>query len=353
MSDELERLLREAFDAQARSGVRDDASPPAARYLVSDRQRHRRWLAPVAAAAAVVAVVASVLAVQPGSDERNRPVAGGPTVQHTSHTSAAPSAAPVHIKLLNSDGAQYGVGMPVIAFFSRPITSGKALQDATKVVVSGEPLSGAWYFERSSYYKSYPIEAHWRPETYWPAHAKIAVDIAAKGKSAGAGMTFDDSLTLNFVTGARNIAVVNDVTHQISVSSDGKPRWVFPVSLGAGNSPTSRGTKVIMEKGRSLCMSGPGYHQCGVKFTQRLTYGGEYLNAAPWNEYNIAHGIDTSNGCTNLLPKDADTLFHSLLVGDIVQYPNAPGPAMTLGAGYGDWNVDWSTWQRGGLISTR
>ena len=26
------------------------------------------------------------------------------------------------------------------------------------------------------------------------------------------------------------------------------------------------------------------------------------------------------------------------------------GPAMTLGAGYGDWNVDWATWQTGGAL---
>ena len=30
-------------------------------------------------------------------------------------------------------------------------------------------------------------------------------------------------------------------------------------------------------------------------------------------------------------------------------FPAAP---LSLGAGYGDWNVDWSSWQTGGLIST-
>ncbi|MGH8860557.1 MAG: L,D-transpeptidase, partial [Jatrophihabitantaceae bacterium] len=110
--------------------------------------------------------------------------------------------------------------------------------------------------------------------------------------------------------------------------------------------------KVIMEKGRSICMSGPGYHECGVKYTQRLTYDGEYLHSAPWNLANIAHGVDSSNGCTNLRPADAAKLYGFLDVGDVVQYPNANGRLMQIGDGYGDWNVPWPQWRLGGLYRT-
>jgi lipoprotein-anchoring transpeptidase ErfK/SrfK len=270
----------------------------------------------------------------------------------TSSSTPAKPAKPVHIKTLNADGVQYGVGMPVIAFFSKKIKSGKALQEATKVTADGKPIAGAWYFEYSSYYKGYPIEGHWRPQDYWPSHSEVHVDIPAKGLSAGGGMAFDNSLTLDFAIGARNIAIVNDATHRIIVTSDGKKKFDFPVSLGANNTPTAHGIKVIMEKGVSICMSGPGYHECGVKYTQRLTYGGEYLHSAPWNTANISRGIDSSNGCTNMYDQDAKTLYHFLEVGDVVIYPNANGPAMQLGMGYGDWNVPWGAWQTGGLVST-
>ena len=130
------------------------------------------------------------------------------------------------------------------------------------------------------------------------------------------------------------------------------PTGSFPTSLGASNTPTQRGIKVIMEKGLSICMSGPGYSECGVKYTQRLTYGGEYLHQAEWNIRNINNGVDSSNGCTNLLPSDAERLYHFLRVGDVVQYPNANGKHMQLGMGYGDWNVSWGDWQTGGLVST-
>jgi lipoprotein-anchoring transpeptidase ErfK/SrfK len=270
----------------------------------------------------------------------------------SSTSAAAKPTKPVHIKLLNADGSNYGVGMPVIAYFSTKIKSGKALQDATTATVNGKPVKGAWYFEYSSANKGYPIEGHFRPQSYWTAHAKIHIGIPAKGLSAGSGLSYDDSLTLDFTTGARNVSTVDDAAHKITVTSDGKKFGTFPVSLGANKTPTRRGTKVIMEKGNSICMHGPGYSECGVRYTQRLTYDGEYLHAAPWNVSNIHNGVDSSNGCTNLLTNDAKTLYDFLRIGDVVIYPNANGGQMQLGQGYGDWNVEWGVWQTGGLVTT-
>jgi lipoprotein-anchoring transpeptidase ErfK/SrfK len=359
--DEFERTLREAFDGRAREAVNDSVAPPPPRFVAGGatvrRHRRARLLAPLAAAAAVVGVVTTVAAVRSTSDDSHTVGVGvhGRSAVSSAELSATASAAPaqaVHIKLLNADGATYGVGMPVIAFFSKKITSGKALSDATTATANGEPLSGAWYFEPSNYYKGYPLEGHWRPQSYWPAHAKVHMSIAAQGRAAGPDLAFDDALTLDFVTGARTIADVNDATHRMTVNTDGKLLGEFPVSLGASRTPTSHGIKVIMEKGRSICMSGPGYSECGVKYTQRLTYSGEYLHSAPWNVGNIKRGIDSSNGCTNLLPDEAKRLYGILEVGDVVEYPNAPGPAMRMGDGYGDWNVSWDVWRTGGVVPT-
>ncbi len=134
------------------------------------------------------------------------------------------------------------------------------------------------------------------------------------------------------------------------------------MSLGAPNTPTKRGTKVIMEKGRSICMHGPGYNECGVKDTQRLTYDGEYLHASPWNctgspgcsgPQNNIGSHNSSNGCTNLTPDDALKLYNFLEIGDVVQFPNADGPLMQLGHGYGAWNVPWGQWLTGGLYRVK
>jgi lipoprotein-anchoring transpeptidase ErfK/SrfK len=264
--------------------------------------------------------------------------------------SSSPNTRPVHVSLLEGDGGVYGVGMPIIAWFNVASTNGAAFAQATTVTVNGNKVAGAWYFERSSHAGS-AMEAHYRPRTYWPGHASIHVDLPVEGLSAGPGLSFDDSLTLDLTTGAATFATVDAHTLQMTVKSDGKLVGVYPVSLGAPNTRTSRGIKVIMEKGLDIPMRGPGYYDPHVQYTQRLTYGGEYLHSAPWNIRNLGKR-STSNGCTNLSPTVAKQLYGLMRIGDVVSYPNANGSLMQLGSGYGDWNLSWGQWQTGGAIKT-
>lgn len=301
----------------------------------------------------------STSAARQSQSESTSPSSTSATEPPASSSSVA--STPVHIQLKFSDGQTFGVGIPVIAFFSKKITDATALQEATTLTINGVKASGGrWYFEPVEGHPGYPIEGDYRMQDFWPSHANVFVDIPAKGLSAGAGLAYDDSLTSTFSTGASQVAIVDNVSHTLALTVDGKPEGTYPVSLGATQTPTSSGTKVIMEKGVSICMSGPGYHECGVKYTQRLTYGGEYLHSAPWNctgapgcvgpQNNIGHG-NSSNGCTNLLPTDAAKLYGILRVGDVVRFPDADGPKMTMGAGYGDWNVPWVAWMSGGDVA--
>jgi lipoprotein-anchoring transpeptidase ErfK/SrfK len=148
------------------------------------------------------------------------------------------------------------------------------------------------------------------------------------------------------------VATVDDARHELSVVTDGKPVGPFPVSLGSAKTPTTTGTKVILNKKSPKCLTGPGFQECGIKYAQQLTYSGEYLLAAPWSVTSIQRRVDTSNGCTNLLPEDAKTLYGVLNVGDVVRYSGTSGPAMTMGDGVADWDVPWSTWTKGGLLPT-
>jgi lipoprotein-anchoring transpeptidase ErfK/SrfK len=287
------------------------------------------------------------------SSGASTPGSSNPPSTTSSSGSASTSPPPVPVKSVHvsgyPDGTTVGVGMPIIATFSKRISDGVQFAKNTTVTVNGKPANGGWYFENSDPKSGHRMEAHYRENSFWPAHAHVHVDFHLTGVSAGKGLAFDGKLTsLDFRTGPRNIGVVNDATHQITITSDGVQKFTYPVSLGATDTPTARGVKVIMEKGASICMHGPGYNECGVKYTQRLTYGGEYLHAAPWN-HRIG-SVDSSNGCTNLQTQDAKTLYGFLRIGDVVEYPNANGPAMTMGAGYGDWNVPWAEWQTGGAV---
>jgi lipoprotein-anchoring transpeptidase ErfK/SrfK len=341
----LERRLGEAFDAAARSSVTDAASPPPPRFATeptANRHGRVRWLAPLAAAAAVAVIGGSVLALHDTGG-------GGP--QHRTNQPAAGAA--VHIQLATAGNHSYGVGMPVVAYFSRQFSSAKSLSAATSVEINGTPARGAWYFVRSTK-PGYPVEGHFRLQKWWPANSIVTVDVAARHVPAGDGAAFSNDVQLYFRTGAAVVATVEDQKHQMIVTRDGKPYGVYPVALGSAATPTTRGIKVIMEKKPSTCMNDVAgtYHECGIKYAQELTYSGEYLHSAPWNVANIKRGIDTSNGCTNLLPGNAATLYKVLSVGDVVEYPDASGPPMQMTAGFGDWNVSWRSWQSGGLIPT-
>lgn len=351
MNEDIERRLAEAFAAQARSAVGDHAVPPPLELTKSGRSAPRRRrsvttiLAPLAAAAAVTAIAVGIVAHQ-NTHHDGRAIGPG--------TTKSPSvvATPVRMKVALANLARVGIGMPVVVNFSSPITDGRALQRATVVTVNGKQVQAAWFFEPSASVRGYPVQGHLRMQSFWPAHAVIAVSAPVAGMSAGGRSTYADNISLQFTTGAATIATVLEAKHQITITEDGKPVGTYRVSLGAPSSPTSAGVKVVMAKGKSICMTGPGYHQCGIKYTQQLTTSGEYLNAAPWNLNNIAHGIDSSNGCTNLADADAARLFGLMEVGDVVKYPDAKGPTMHVGDGLGDWNVAWTVWLRGGIAPT-
>lgn len=363
--NDLEQLLKGAFDAQARARVGEHAAPPPPRFAAAHSSTQAddvavpstagrvrepgRWAAPLAAAAAVVGVVAGVVAIGHSADRPDRQAAGSSSASNPSQP-AAPST--VHVKLLNDDGATYGVGMPVIAYFSQRITDGRALQRATVATVGNTPARGAWYFEPSEAGNG-PIEAHYRLAGYWPAHARIHIAMPLKGLAAGGGLIFDDNLTTDFQTGAKQVATVSGDRHSLSLDVDGVHVHTYKVSLGAAKYATRPGIKVIMEQRSSVTLSNNAVGPATLPYAQRLTYGGEYLCAAPWNVHDIDNGIDSSGGSTNLLPAAAKQLFTLLRIGDVVAYEHTGGPPMTLPAGYGDWNLPWQQWLTGGLVPTR
>ena len=272
-----------------------------------------------------------------------------------SSPSASPTASvatgkPVHVRLFEGDGSTWGVGMPIIAYLSAKITDAHAFVAATTVTVNGAPAQGSWYFQKSAIYSGYPIEAHYRTEKYWPAHAKIHLDLAAKGAPGGTGLVFDNSLTLDMATGAANISKIDGHRERMVVTSDGKPVFSFPVSLGKAGTPTFSGTKVVMEKDKVQRMTGPGYDE-KVPWSVRVTNSGEFIHSASWNGGNIGQR-STSHGCTNLTVSDAQRYFAFAQVGDVAEYTATGGPKMPSWDGYGDWNLTWPTWQAGGLLKT-
>ncbi|HEV7203995.1 MAG TPA: L,D-transpeptidase [Jatrophihabitans sp.] len=353
--DELGRLLGDAFDQQARTVVGDHATPPPPRFATGHGELHptnswrRRWWAPVVAAAAVVAAVGIGAELSGGGRQPVAGVAPSPTHSPLSAYQAPAGAAAVRTTVTLRPTSAVGVGLPVVVALSRPITDGRAWQAATRVTVDGRPLPAAWYFERTG--PAAAMTAHLRPQSYWPAHASIRVEVAAAGLSAGRGLAFADDVQVAFRTAAARVAVVDGDTHRLTLAEDGRRIGIFPVSLGADRTPTTQGVKVVMAKADHVCLTGPNYHVCNVRYTQRLTAAGEYLVSSPWSVWAIGQ-MNISSGSTDLRPADAQQLYRLLAVGDVLDYRNCQGPMTTAGQGYGDWNVPWAAWRTGGLVPT-
>ena len=260
---------------------------------------------------------------------------------------------PVHVSLLEADGSTYGIAMPIIAYFSVAPTDASVFDKVTTVTVNGRVVHGAWYFEHSSR-SSEALEAHYRLAGYWPAHARIHVDLPVKGLWAGKGLVFDDSLTLSVRTGAAHLVKINGKPgiDSMRVFSDGKLIRRFKISLGAATTPTYRGTAVVMSKSNpQLMTSSPGeaYYRIEVPWSVRVTYDGEFLHDAYWNgelgRQNLSHG------CTNMRPADAEWYYHWSLIGDPVTWINTgTTKVVPVTDGYGDWNLPFARYAKGGLL---
>lgn len=308
----------------------------------------------------VLAVLVTLLVAGCGPSSGTHGNQAGGTA--ASKTSAAPTTpkgpkkghgAPVHIRSFENDGSTYGVGMPVILYMSKKITDRSVFDKVAKVTVNGQDAGGAWYFEPSSVSDA-ALEVHYRQAQYWPAHAQIHVDLPVKGLWAGEGLVFDNDLTLDFSTGAAHLAQVDGIAHTMVITSDGQPVKTLEVSLGAAKTPTYLGTALVMAKSNPEEMkSDPGEtpaYDVMVPWSVRITDSGEFIHDASWN--GRIGSANTSHGCTNLEPADAQWYYNWSQIGDPVSYVNT-GTSTVIPAtdGWGDWNVDWATWQQGGSLA--
>jgi lipoprotein-anchoring transpeptidase ErfK/SrfK len=283
----------------------------------------------------------------------------------TTTTSSKP-AKPVHVSTFEGDGKTYGVGMAVMVLMSAEPTDSTAFTKAVTVTVNGKPADGYWFWQQPTV-PGYQMEALFREKGYWPANSTIDVDLPLKGLSAGAGLVYDDSLTVTFKIGDAHISYVDSAQHQMTVTDNGEVVKNFPVSLGASITPTFDGTKVVMAKGEvkpgthTLRPNGevrmvsspdsPDTYDEIVPWSVRITNSGEFVHAADWNLQNIGNH-NTSNGCTNLNPTDAQWFYHFSQIGDVVVYKDAnpKGTVQPSWDGWGWWNLTWPQWSRGGEL---
>ncbi|MFE0580644.1 Ig-like domain-containing protein [Streptomyces sp. NPDC058874] len=250
----------------------------------------------------------------------------------------------------------YGAGEIVTAALSRPVPAddpvARARLEQALEVTSQPHVEGAWHWVDAS-------TLHFRPRTYWPAHAVVRVRSGLDGVEVGDAHG-GPSEDLRFTIGDRIEAVTDSATHRMTVRRNGRVIRTIPVTTGKEGFRTRSGIKVVLRKESKVRMRGDTvgiergtkeFYDLPVSYATRVTWSGEYIHAAPWSveaqgEENVSHG------CTGMSTENAAWFFEAVREGDIVEVVNSGGPPMApFGNGFGDWNLDWREWLAGSALA--
>jgi lipoprotein-anchoring transpeptidase ErfK/SrfK len=254
------------------------------------------------------------------------------------------------------NGSTFGVGQPVIVFFSKAVKNQEAAEQAMKVTAS-PAVEGRWHWVSNQ-------SAHWRPEKYWAKGTTVKVSVNLLGVDLGNGVYGGGDHDANFSIGPSRIAIADSNTKQMECYIDGQMVKKIPVSLGKGGGTsrdkngqlidffTRSGVHVLMTKEPLVVMSSASfgitdknnkdYYEEKIKLACRISLSGEYVHMADWNIPK--HGKEnTSHGCINVGPANAQWFYDTFGVGDVVEVRNTP-KQLPVTDGLGDWNIPWSQW---------
>jgi len=281
-------------------------------------------------------------------------VASGGTSASSTFTTMAAPAHTVSVHSFLGDGMTYGDAMPVIIQFSRNVpTADRAAVQKRLSVTSTPAQPGAWNWVTAR-------EVHFRPQEKWQPGTKIAIRAVTGGIPLGDGYYGKNGLTVDAtITEHPMSIVVDDTTHMLTVTVDGKTVKKIPASLGKASTPSSSGDLVMMtrrpqqEFDSSLGTGGtpvnsPGGYKELVQWVMQLTWSGQFIHAAPWSVASQGHR-DVSHGCTNVSTANAKWLYEHSLVGTPVSVRGTPRK-VEWGNGWTDWNVSWATYIKGSAL---
>ncbi len=273
---------------------------------------------------------------------------GKPTSVTASFTTLTPTKA-LATKIAPLPDEVVGVGMPIVVYFTAPVTDRAAVERRLHVDAS-IPVKGAWHWYSST-------EVHYRPQQYWPVGDKVTVTAAIKGVNAGKGVWGASDRATTFTVGDSHITLVDGKTHTMDVKINGKTVKTAPVSLGRDKYPTTSGIHVVLSKTPKVVMDSatvgipkgnPDYYYETVLWDVRITWSGEFVHSAPWSVSDQGR-VNVSHGCVNAAPDVAEWFYNLSQRGDVVKIINTPR-ALESGNGWTDWNMSWADWLKGSAL---
>ncbi len=259
---------------------------------------------------------------------------------HSPHNLTMPYAMP-------HDGEVVGVGEPVAIQFDENIANREAAEKAI-VVTTDPPVEGAFYWLNNR-------EVRWRPEHFWKPGTKVDIAVNTYGVDLGDGLFGEDNVRSDFTVGDEVIATADDTTKMVTVRVNGEVVKTMPTSMGKDSTPTASGTYILGVRFAHMIMdsstygvpvNSPNGYRTEVDFATQMSYSGVFVHSAPWSVGAQGH-TNTSHGCLNVSPSNAQWFFEHTKRGDIVEVVNTLGPHLSGTEGLGDWNIPWDQWHAG------
>jgi lipoprotein-anchoring transpeptidase ErfK/SrfK len=245
------------------------------------------------------------------------------------------------------DGEVVGVGEPVAIRFDENIADRTAAEKAI-VVTTDPPVDGAFYWLNNR-------EVRWRPEHFWKPGTTVNVVVNTYGVDLGDGVFGEDNLRTHFTIGDEVIATADDDTKMVTVRVNGEAVKTMPTSMGKDKTPTAHGIYVVGERFKHIIMDSSTYgvpvyspdgYRTEVDWATQISYSGVFVHSAPWSVGAQGH-TNTSHGCLNVSPSNAQWFYEHAKRGDVVEIINTVGPTLSGTEGLGDWNIPWDQWHAG------
>jgi lipoprotein-anchoring transpeptidase ErfK/SrfK len=245
------------------------------------------------------------------------------------------------------DGEVVGVGEPVAIRFDENIANRAAAEKAI-VVTTDPPVEGAFYWLTNR-------EVRWRPEHFWKPGTVVNVAVNTYGVDLGDGVFGEENLHTHFTVGDEVIATADDNTKTVTVRVNGEVVKTMPTSMGKDSTPTASGIYLVGERFKHIIMdsstygvpvNSPNGYRTDVDWATQISYSGVFVHSAPWSVGAQGH-TNTSHGCLNVSPSNAEWFYDHTKRGDIVEVLNTVGPPLSGTEGLGDWNIPWDQWRAG------
>lgn len=276
---------------------------------------------------------------------------GGSAAASSTFTVMKEPANLVRVSTNIGDDMVVGIGMPMVLRIGRGVPQAERASVQRRLLVRATPpQEGIWHWFSDS-------EVHYRPKRFWRADTKLSFRILTGGLPMGDGWYGRSDVTVVARVGSALVMTVDNATKQMTVTEGGRVIKTIPVSLGKPATPSSSGTMVVMEKARKTVFDTTqdpdprNRYRLDIEYAQRLTWGGEFVHAAPWSVAD--QGVrNVSHGCVNMSMSNAAWLFGRTKLGDPVVVKGTER-AIQYGNGWMDWSLSWDEYVKGSAIPYR